>query len=50
VAIASYLGVKPTFDRAVADFADAYAEQNDLDYRALQAAVTDGRIQAQAGL
>jgi len=50
VAIASYLGVKPTFDRAVADFADAYAEQNDLDYRALQAAVTDGRIQAQAGV
>ena len=32
------------FDRAMADFATAYADQNERDYAALQAAAADGRI------
>lgn len=33
-AIAAYLGRSDTFDRAMADFAAAYADQNDADYQA----------------
>lgn len=50
VAIAAYLGGKDTFDRAVADFASAYADLNDRDYAALQAAQKDGRIEVKSGL
>jgi uncharacterized protein (DUF2252 family) len=50
VAIASYLGGKPTFDLAVADFASAYADLNDRDYAALQAAQTAGRVEVKSGL
>ena len=32
VAIAAYLGSSDTFDRAIADFASAYADQNQRDY------------------
>ena len=39
VAIAAYLGSGSVFDEAVADFAEAYADQNDRDYAALAAAV-----------
>ena len=39
VAIASYLGKSDVFDRAVADFAVAYADLNERDYAAMQAAV-----------
>jgi uncharacterized protein (DUF2252 family) len=35
VGIASYLGRSETFDRALATFAEAYAEQNERDYDAL---------------
>ena len=42
IAIAAYLGAGDVFDRAVADFADAYAEQNQRDYDALREAVDDG--------
>jgi hypothetical protein len=45
IALASYLGSSSTFDQAIADFAEAYADQNDRDYAALQAAVKDGRAQ-----
>ena len=45
VALASYLGGSGKFDQAIADFAEKYADQNDLDYAALQAAVKDGRVQ-----
>jgi hypothetical protein len=31
-------------------FASAYADQNELDYAALTAAIADGRITAQAGI
>jgi hypothetical protein len=50
VAIASYLGKADVFDRAVADFAQAYADLNDRDYRALTAAVASGRIEAMEGV
>jgi uncharacterized protein (DUF2252 family) len=33
-----------------AAFAEAYADQNDRDYKALQAAVASGRIKAETGL
>ena len=50
VAIASYLGNSDAFDRAIADFSSAYADQNERDYQALVDAVTSGRLEAQTGL
>jgi hypothetical protein len=50
IAIAAYLGKSAAFDVAIATFAEAYADQNDRDFRALEAAVKDGRIQAETGL
>jgi uncharacterized protein (DUF2252 family) len=50
VAIAAYLGNGDTFDRAICDFANAYADLNELDYKALAAAVKSGRIAAAKGL
>jgi hypothetical protein len=44
------LGRRDTFDRAIADFAVAYAEQNDRDHAALRAAIDEGRIPAHEGL
>ena len=49
IAIAAYLGSGDAFDRALADFAELYAEQNDADYSALEQAVSDGRLSAEAG-
>ena len=43
-AIAAYLGSSGKFDRALAAFADAYADQNERDYAALRAAVASGRV------
>ncbi len=45
--IAGYLGTSDAFDRAIADFAEAYAEQTDRDYAALVRAVKQGRIKAE---
>jgi hypothetical protein len=50
VQIASYLGGGSAFDAAIAEFSEAYADQNERDYRALLDAVKAGRITAQAGL
>ena len=50
VAIASYLGRSDVFDRALAEFAVAYADQNERDHAALVQAVDDGRITAQEGI
>jgi hypothetical protein len=46
VALAAYLGGSDRFDQAIADFAETYADQNERDYAALQAAVKDGRAEA----
>jgi uncharacterized protein (DUF2252 family) len=50
IAIATYLGKSDAFDRAILDFSQAYAEQNERDYQALDEAVKSGRITAQTGL
>jgi uncharacterized protein (DUF2252 family) len=50
IAIAAYVGKNDVFDLAVADFAVAYAQQNERDYAALVAAVQSGRIKAQTGV
>jgi uncharacterized protein (DUF2252 family) len=47
IAIASYLGSGDRFDRAIASFAEAYADQNQRDHELLARAVKDGRIQVQ---
>jgi uncharacterized protein (DUF2252 family) len=49
-AIASYLGSGDNFDRAMASFAETYADQNDADYAALRHAVDAGRIAVEKGL
>jgi uncharacterized protein (DUF2252 family) len=50
IAIAGYLGTSDVFDRAVADFAAAYVEQNRRDYEALRAAVDAGNVKAEVGV
>ena len=50
IAIATYLGSGNAFDRAMASFAEIYADQNDLDYRRLQEAVESGRVTAEMGV
>jgi uncharacterized protein (DUF2252 family) len=50
VAIAAYLGGSDAFDQAIAQFAAAYADQNERDYKSLIAAITSGRITAERGL
>jgi uncharacterized protein (DUF2252 family) len=50
IAIAGYLGSGDVFDRAVADFAEAYAEQNWKDFQALRAAVDAGVVKAQTAI
>jgi uncharacterized protein (DUF2252 family) len=46
-AIAGYLGEKPSFDAAVAEFASAYADQTAADHRSLLRAIRRGRLPAQ---
>jgi hypothetical protein len=50
VAVAAYLGSGATFDRTMADFAEAYADQNERDHAALQAAIATGRVEATSGV
>jgi uncharacterized protein (DUF2252 family) len=50
VAISAYLGSGDRFDRALEQFAEAYADQNERDFAALQSAVQSGRVRAESGL
>jgi len=50
IAIGAYLGGSDVFDRAIAKFATAYADQNERDYQALADAAKSGRITAEHGL
>jgi uncharacterized protein (DUF2252 family) len=50
IAIAGYLGGSDAFDRAMASFAETYADQNERDYRALREAVASGRVAAEIGV
>ena len=47
IAIASYLGRGDRFDRALASFAELYADQNERDYLAVREAVDSGRLVAE---
>jgi uncharacterized protein (DUF2252 family) len=50
IAIAAYLGGSDAFDRAIAEFAVTYADQNERDHQSLVDAVASGRITAQQGV
>ncbi|WEO76151.1 DUF2252 domain-containing protein [Cryobacterium sp. SO2] len=50
VAIAAYLGKGDKFDRAVVDFSERYADQNDKDYQEFLEAVRSGRLAAREGV
>jgi uncharacterized protein (DUF2252 family) len=50
IAIAAYLGKGDAFDRAMSDFSEAYAEQNDRDFKEFTGAIADGRLEAVTGL
>ena len=50
IAIAAYLGGSDIFDRAITEFAAAYADQNERDHKSLLAAVASGRIAAEPDL
>jgi hypothetical protein len=50
IAIAAYLGTGDVFDRAIAEFAESYADLNERDYGALRQAVDEGRIAAEEGV
>jgi uncharacterized protein (DUF2252 family) len=45
-AISGYLGKGDCFDQAIAEFAMAYADQNERDHAALVQAVSSGRVKA----
>jgi len=49
VAIASYLGKSDVFDRAVGEFANAYADLAESDFHELEQAASDGRITTREG-
>ncbi len=46
ISISAYLGGGKAFDKAMATFADIYADQNERDFKALQDAVASGRVKA----
>ncbi|SHI08771.1 DUF2252 domain-containing protein [Streptomyces sp. 3214.6] len=48
IAIAAYLGRADVFDRALATFAELYADQNEKDHQALLDAIAAGRVPAEA--
>ena len=47
VAISAYIGSGSEFDKAIAEFAMAYADQTEHDWRALLDAIEAGRISAE---
>jgi len=49
-AIAGYLGSGDSFDRAMASFAETYADQNDADYAAFTEAAAAHRIEVERGV
>jgi hypothetical protein len=50
VAIAAYLGKSDEFDRAIANFARRYADQNERDHEAFLRAIETGRLPATTGV
>jgi len=49
-AIAAYLGNSDNFEKALAKFAESYADQNERDYEAFAAACKSGRLHAEVGM
>jgi uncharacterized protein (DUF2252 family) len=50
IAIAAYLGGSDVFENAIADFSAAYADQNERDFKAFNAAISSGRLIAERGV
>ena len=50
MAIAAYLGKSDRFDRAIADFAEAYADQAERDFALLEKAIKQGKIKVETGV
>jgi NAD(P)-dependent dehydrogenase (short-subunit alcohol dehydrogenase family) len=50
IAIARYLRGSDRFDQALADFAEAYADQTERDHTTLADAVACGHVQAKVGI
>jgi uncharacterized protein (DUF2252 family) len=50
MAIGAYLGSGEAFDRAMTEFADRYADQNERDFAAVEAAVDAGTLPVERGL
>ena len=46
IAIAGYLGSSDTFDQALTEFAERYADQNQRDYEAFLEEIQSGRLEA----
>ena len=44
--ISGYLGKSEAFDKAIARFSVAYADQNEKDHRALKRAISAGKVKA----
>jgi uncharacterized protein (DUF2252 family) len=49
IGIAAYLGGGETFDKALAEFAEAYADRNERDFEQLREAAGSGRIAVEEG-
>ena len=49
-AIAAYLGQGDKFDRAIAEFSQAYADQNEADYQVVIAAERAGTLKVESGV
>jgi uncharacterized protein (DUF2252 family) len=50
IAIAAYLGEDDAFARAISEFSERYADQNERDHAALAEAGRTGRVEVQPGL
>ncbi len=48
--ISGYLGTNDTFDRAIASFAEAYADQTERDHATLVSAARAGRVPVETGV
>jgi hypothetical protein len=46
ISIAGYLGSNDSFDRALTEFAERYADQNERDYEAFMEEIRSGRLEA----
>jgi uncharacterized protein (DUF2252 family) len=49
IAMGAYLGCRDSFDKAIAEFAETYADQNERDHAALLDAIDSGRVEAVSG-